>query len=391
MQDKNVNVANPPPPAEGGASWGIPDFSLDPRRLIPLLCLLFFLAVLIALLSGIMWRIDHKFPNWLPARMQGTGFDTDISQRVAAAETKFPADAKTGKYLCAFLGLSSIREASDLAGITEASGGRCRILGLCAAGPTLQDIDHYGTYLLDSNLRPDLVIIGVNEFNEAKPTAEQINAMARQRVTLMSAIRRHDVRNAAKLVLNDIWFYYRRQDVSLEFESLLENANAHIVNALGGHQANGATNPWREMIRLETPTKASLATFMEQINDYAARDLFKPQTYTSDMAAQQRGYLVDLIKSLQARGARVVVVLMPEDSLLRDRLPPDSVSELVSSLKSIRPNPPPVVNLRTAIGDPDFTDISHVNNDGRAAVSGMLAKIINQYLPQKQPPLMSKG
>ena len=358
------------------------------RRMIPLAKVLAGLFVIALLLNCAFLAVDHYRPDWLPRQMEGTGFSDDIAQRIAAAQNAYPADAARGKYLCVLLGLSSIREASDLKLMTELTHGDCRILGLGGAGPSMEDINLQSASLRHSTLRADLVVIGINEFNQAKPTSAERAVLSSQQVTLKGAILHHNLRDIAKQLLTYVWFYQHRQDISLNLESMLLRDKTKILNALGAHaQATG--DPWREMIHLETPQKASQASLDEQLKAYDERDLFKPATYASVLADQQRADLADLIAAMQARGSKVVLVLMPEYSELRRRLPDNAVTELLNNLQTtLGANMPPVVNLRDAIGDEGFTDISHTNTEGRDAFTRLLADQINRFLPRNRPPLM---
>ncbi len=110
------------------------------------------------------------------------------------------------------------------------------------------------------------------------------------------------------------------------------------------------------------------------------------------MATQQINALVKLISDLQARGTKVVLVMMPEHSYLRGRLPAIAMEHLQESLASdLGANDPPLVDCRDALPDDDFADISHVNTDGRSDFSKLLAGKILQYLPADHPPLMAAG
>jgi hypothetical protein len=358
------------------------------RRLLPVAHIVLLLLAAMIVINQAMLAVAREYPDWLPYHMEGTGFTEDIAQRVAAAEDQYPADAAHGQYLCALLGLSSLREASDLQLMTQLTDDKCRLLGLCGAGPSLEDIADQSASLRESTLRPDLVIIGVNEFHQAKPTAEVAAANARERVTFKEALMRGDLRDILKPIRDKFWFYQRRQDVSLESESVLLNAKVKIVRAMGARMENPTTDPWREMIHLEAPERATAATFREQMVSYGNRKLFDPATYDLPVARQQLDSLNQLIVELQARGARVVVVVMPEYSELRKRVPPIALERLLASLKQLGNNAPAVVNFRDALSDDDFSDISHANLSGRADFSRLLAAKIAEFLPH-HPPLMA--
>ncbi|MGD0464562.1 MAG: hypothetical protein ABSB74_18910 [Tepidisphaeraceae bacterium] len=362
------------------------------RRLLPVAHIVLLLLIVMIAINQAMLAVARAYPDWLPYHMEGTGFTEDIAQRVAAAEESYPRDAARGRYLCALLGLSSFREASDLQLMTRLTDDKCRLLGLCGAGPSLEDIADQSASLRDSTLRPDLVLIGINEFHQTKLTAEAVAAGARQRLTFRQALSRGDLRNFLKPLRDKIWFYQRRQDVSLESESVLLDAKVKIVHAMGARMENPTTDPWREMIHLEAPERASAATFREQVVSYENRRLFDPATYDSPVARQQRDSLIRLIGALQSRGARVVVVVMPEHSELRRRVPPIAMERLLASLREgLGGNAPPVVNFRDALDDDGFSDISHLNVNGRAAFSRLLASRIAGFLPDRTPLMARSG
>jgi hypothetical protein len=51
---------------------------------------------------------------------------------------------------------------------------------------------------------------------------------------------------------------------------------------------------------------------------------------------------------------------------------------------------PVIVDLRDAIPDSGFTNLAHVNQQGRAMVSKLLAVEVTKVLPQDKKPLMSR-
>ena len=199
------------------------------QRLVPVARIVVCLLIVLTVVNRVMLAVAAAFPDLLPYHMEGAGFTQDISQRVAAAEQQYPPDAARGRYLCALLGLSTFREACDLGLLTQLTGQKCRFLGLCGAGPSLEDIPDQSASLRAGTLRPDLVVIGINEVHEAKPTAAEAAANARQHVSLEQALLHGDVRNVLKHFRDQLWFFVRRQDVSLETESILLDAKVKIV------------------------------------------------------------------------------------------------------------------------------------------------------------------
>ena len=369
------------------------------KRLIPVAQIACWGVIALLVVNAVLWGVDAVTPNWLPYRMAGEGFRDDITQRVQAAQVRYAADVGHDEYFCVLLGLSSLREGTDLKLLGQLGSAKCRYLGLCGAGPALDAIPEEAHELEDSKLRPDLVIIGVNEFLQAKPVAPPTEAGGASggggaatpvHSKFIGDLLHHDLRNMVKDVLSWVWFYERRRDVSGEIESLLLSGKEKILHALGAHMNNPLNDPWREMIRLGGPDHASAAALREQLAAYAKRNLFAANTYDTTQARAQIESLSDLIRLMKSRGATVVVVLMPEYSQLRSQIPAIAVTQLETQLKAgLSASAPPILNLRDALPDDDFTDIAHVNPEGREAFTKLLAAKVAEYLPRSRPPLMS--
>jgi hypothetical protein len=73
---------------------------------------------------------------------------------------------------------------------------------------------------------------------------------------------------------------------------------------------------------------------------------------------------------------------MPEHSLLRSRIPDAALDSLKLPLgRQFNTGTPALIDLRDSIPDSGFTDISHMNQDGRDAFSSGFARIIAEQLP----------
>jgi hypothetical protein len=105
------------------------------------------------------------------------------------------------------------------------------------------------------------------------------------------------------------------------------------------------------------------------------------------MAREQRESLLGLIRTLQSRGAIVAIILMPEHSELRKRVPAVGLDQLMASLHSLGANEPTMLDWRDKMDDRVFNDIVHVDQIGRAKFSEMLADTISTLMPKSHPPL----
>jgi hypothetical protein len=325
--------------------------------------------------------------GWLPKIVAGTGFLEDSRQRVEAAIQEY----KEGKidandYLCAFVGISNVREGIDLRVIAERSGVHCRYLGLAGAGLAIPGAAQQAEVLLTSELRPDLVIVGIGPHQmldtKPKPGSQELGALG--------YLRRIDLRNMAIVMRGWIWVFSRRLDISLALDDAILNMRASLFRALHvqlKQPDGGLRDPWRGMIKAMGRDHYSEATLREELQFFESLGAFDPETYAA--AKKAPATLVRVVKQFRNRGATVVVLLMPEHSRLRGRMPENITRFVKTPLRDAFPDaPPPVLDLRDAVDDEGFVDMAHLNAKGSAQCSRLLAAEIRHFLPH-HPPLMN--
>jgi hypothetical protein len=360
----------------------------------------FGLMAMFLVLNVVLHLSTNAAPDWLPYRLAGNGFEKDIEQRIEAAEADYQnGTVQADKPLCALLGLSGLREAADLKTMSASMGGTsCRYIGLSGAGGAIDTIVDQSSKLMTGTLRPDVAVIGLSAFLLVKPQVSQTlppsvdAAPASGAATSWFSLA--GFRQMTKSARDWLWVVQRRQDVSGEVESLLQNGKQALLKVFKASTPaarNPLTDPWREMIRLDLPEHPSAAALRDGMAAYESRRLFDPNSYAADRVAEQRQALIQFIRSLRARGATVVITLMPEYSLFRERLPKESVEALRNGLQeAFGADAPVIVDLRDAIPDSGFTNLAHVNQQGRAMVSKLLAVEVTKVLPQDKKPLMSR-
>lgn len=350
------------------------------------------LAVVALLLSLVLHASQWFAPNWLPYRLAGRGYEDDIVQRIEAAEAAFRSGKlQDGRHLCAVIGLSGMREAADLKLMTAATDERCRFIGLSGAGGALDTLAEQARRLLSGSLRPDVAVVGVGEFLLIKPVAPK--ADGDQSSPWVDAMRRGDIRRVAKMVKDGLWFIERRRDVNGTVEAGLIGVKQEMLRLLGSEREaenNPLLDPWREMLRLEVPEHPSATALRVGIAAYEARGAYDPASFASERVRDQSDALNAVVSGLRARGSEVIVVLLPERSELRARIPDEGVQELLRGLREgFGAGAPQVINLRDAVPDSGFTDLTHVNAEGRGIFSRILAARIAEALPKNRRPLMS--
>lgn len=359
-------------------------------RFRPYLSIAGWLLVLLATINGVLRLLaDTPVLGWLPKVTAGTGFLEDNRQRVESAQGEYEQGRiGSDEYLCAIIGLSNIREAVSLKGISDEAGLPCRYLGLGGAGVGMPDFSGQARVLLDSELRPDLVLIGIgpHQLVDTRPKPSAIH------LSFLDSLRRGDFRNAAIAARNEFWFHARRPDISITVDAALLDARAAMFRSFGVHlQESGANHrsPWREMIRAIFAEHFSEATLKEEEQFFADLGVFDRETYTNSPKASVT--LVRLITDFRARGAVVVVVLMPENSRMRKRMPPNIREVVAQPLRqAFGEDMPPVLDLRDTVEDEGFVDLTHLNQRGSAKCGRLIGSKIHTYLPS-HPPLMQRA
>ena len=348
--------------------------------------------MVMALIVNIILNVSSTlWPNWIPEKMSGAGFQKDITQRVHAAEKAFTSNAQLqNQKLCVFLGLSSQRESVDLATLTDIDGIDAKYLGLCGAGLSMATMTQQSSALFDSNLNPQLAIIGINLYHQVDPLViaklKQADApvVTKTGLPIITPLLKGDIRKTWHQTRQRIWVYQRRRDVNTVLTENLAAINTQMLNLFGTSSSSGSdevTSPWREMIRIDGPEKASKATYKAQTQSYANRGLFDVASYEPQLITQEEKALNDIIRELQQRGSTVVIMLMPEYSSLRESVPAVAMQRLAENLQTtFGDTAPEVIDMRDALGDDKFTDISHVNSSGRMAYSKLIAPMLVKWM-----------
>jgi hypothetical protein len=364
---------------------------IELARLGPYLRVGMAIALTAALVDcGLQWLMYTPLREWLPARIAGNGFLEDTRERVAFASQEYEEGlVDRDRYLCAIVGLSDVREGIDLNVLAPELGANCGCLGLAGAGATMGNIAQHADLLLASSLRPDLVVVGLGP----APLLDPKPGSGKHAVRMLEMLRRLDLRHAALAVRNGSWFYTRRLDVNLAVESALLMARSRLFDALKlrlKDPKGDALSPWRAMTREMGKEHYSEATMREELQMFESGGGFVLQRYTGSTEAA--AILVQMINQFRERGAIVIVVIMPEHSWLRERMP-ENIAQAVRTLlkQAFHHETPEVIDLRDAIGDDDFVDIFHANTKGSIRVSRLLAAELVRHLPRRLPLMKTRS
>ncbi len=332
----------------------------EPSRLRPLIRVGCVAVVLFLVLNSAFTALSSWAPGWLPRPFFGVDFIEDNQRRaVAAAEQYRRKEVDESEPLVVVLGLSSASEGISLDTLSEETGGEIRFLGLSGAGRNMEEVSLYAQPLLETGLKPDLVVFAINPFH-------LIDGYV------------HDDRSGVEMY--GLWFYHRRRDIRHVVDLGLLDLRSRIFRLFDVRMEEALPDPWREMVRLNLPATTSERALKRKLEQYGERGYYEPEAYRR--STRQIASLIGLIRQFEQRGAESLIVLMPQHSALRERVPSAGLELLTGGLKrDLGERAPPIVDLADAIGDDEFSDISHLDDRGRITLSRRLAATIRASIP----------
>ena len=293
-------------------------------------------------------------------------------------------------HLGVLVGISNLREGAELGVIGPAMGPTWRVLGVCGAGFGMTDLIEYANLVFQSELRPDVAVIGFG-LHQLVDVRNPVSVVS-QKDDFVSLLLRGDLRNAAVLARNSMWVYSRRRDVSVTVDSSVMALRASLMRRFGVPLARGELeklSPWREMVRSDWPERFSQATLDAQEQYLRVRGVYERETYNASPIAF--GQLLDVIESFRRRNTKVVLVLMPETTRLHHLIPAQALEVLQQRLAERFPDDvPPLLDYRQSVDDGGLVDHVHVNTSGRLIFSRRLGADLPKFLPGGTS-LMARG
>ncbi len=126
---------------------------------------------------------------------------------------------------------------------------------------------------------------------------------------------------------------------------------------------------------MNLPQTVSEQQWLTNLRRYGERGYYEAAAYAR--SANQIDALVGLINKFSEHPTDILIVLMPEHSKLRARIPPAALDTLLRPLtQALGGATPEIVDMRTTVPDSGFTDISHMNSVGRRLFSPLLSGVI---------------
>lgn len=369
-------------------------------------------ALGLALCSLVARAALRDRPFWLPpgdSTMEG-GQAAVVGRRISGviAEQKRRGKTLADLDLGVILGASAVSMAVEPA-ILEASGDR-RIpthwLSLYANGANLSDLRGLADLVFVSGLRPRLFLLGIHPALLARSDNYLSDDTVLNTQPLRKALADHRVRDAKDELLMVLAVplnqaFPQRTRVGHGARVAIIEAKRRMFAALGlGAESLHAAepDPWTVRLLMAEPEEAvrkvegaASSASVREMNegvlrqglrgDVRDRGWFNRSSF--DVDGRGARSLVAIVQQARSLGSEIVVVLLPESSVMRANVPIEAVQCLKAALdRAFGPASPPVIDLRDTIPDALFHDNLHPKRAGRLATTRALVEAIGRLGPQ---------
>lgn len=222
-------------------------------------------------------------PGWLPHQFFGVDFLKENSERSHGAAAQY-RDGVFGDDdpLVVILGLSSASEGIQLSTLKQRLEGRTRYLALCGAGRNMGEVARYAGPLLESDLRPELVVLAINPFHlmDPPPLTEGFVKNLQKKSTMVELL--------------GLWFFVRRKDIKHAVDVGILDARNYVYRWFDVRMEQSRADPWQEMVRMGLPATTNADQWQANIRRYGLRGYYDAKAYKRSKI--QAGALIDLVK-----------------------------------------------------------------------------------------------
>lgn len=340
------------------------------ERLRPFLIVaLISLAAAVAINLSLSMLARAHLLDWLPDRSTGIGFVVESRQRVDGAVRAYHSGAvRSDRPLAAFVGISDVREGVRLPVVSAAMGDRWRLIGVAGAGAGFPAIVEQGSLILNSNLRPDVVVIGCSPLT----LIDVANLESADRAIRPSALyqMKAEVRSVA-------WLPQRRSDINAYLDRSLLAVRLRLFSSFGLHVDEDSRSPWRPLLRTLGAEHYPDAVIRSSMTMLQLAGAGKLDTYNGNTPAITG--IGEFIHKMRETGAQVIIVEMPLNPLLSNIVPRASRYVLAQRLRDASGDQQlQVFDFSDAVASDGFIDLVHLNTAGGERFSAELGRRLNE-------------
>jgi hypothetical protein len=268
------------------------------------------------------------------------------------------------------LGFSTARDGLVPELLQSRPGGRdIRWLNLAGSGGSFYELAYYVRPLFESQLDPELLVLAVHPVWLAGRATklELVNATPAE---VAAALCRRDTDLAEKGAREWSWLAFNNNRLSLAAREVMASVREDVFAGLERPLDSlfpPAADPWKvERLYSGRATDEARNTQMKAWEQFG---WFDPAQFSTQGIEAEA--LTAVVRAALENAERVVIVWLPEGEVLRARVPAEAERVFREVLGTVE-RAPPIVDLRAALGEELFYDHAHVNEAGRAVLSGLL-------------------
>lgn len=297
-----------------------------------------------------------------------------IAARVATVERMWQDPRTRSPRLAVVLGLSTAREGIDPFQIHQAAHEGLRLLNIAASGGSFREMRRYAEPLLDSELKPDTVVLAVHpswlagrQLHPA-PVGSPIVRGGDGEVSTSGKIQQ-----LKRWVIQSAWVLDNRPGIHSEIRRVMQTWRAHLRRWINmppaGPAQEGDDYPWTVQVAYQDQ-HASPEFLESQLREWASAGWFDPGRFGVQTAEAQ--VLRSLLEDARGKARNLVVVLMPEADAFRREVPPRAAETLIDIVHEVDMRIP-ILDLRASLPAEMFRDQAHLNAGGRRVLTQEIA------------------
>jgi hypothetical protein len=348
---------------------------LDPRRLRGVLFVALLLGVIFAAMNFAILGIAGPAPGRAASRQIPMTWDVleEAEERVAGLSHAYSAEGAKKNPFLVYVGLSSAWEGVDPAELAANDGWNAQVMPLCGkggSGNAIEGMLDLTEPLSRRRLCPSLMVLCIHNMWLADRT-DLATSHPPPSLNPLPPLLLGNWREALDRVA--WWNWLGKNSV---YTNRLAVAGLHRARVAMG--LFPAMDPWSAPKRMGLPVHADVKFLQIQMSGIADAGVFDPSQYTKQ--GEQFVALNELITRFRSTGSPVLIVLMPERSAFRARVPAKAQQLLTDAVQpSQGAAGTPILDFKDAIDDAGFSDNLHLNEAGRTEFTRLLAHAIRDW------------
>ena len=257
-----------------------------------------------------------------------------------------------------YIGMSTAREGIETNRLAAPDAYDNRVAGLCGSGGSMDNLRSLADPLIRNGVHPRLTLICIHPaWLVGSPWVIPPTSLS-----LFELLRKREFREFRRRLYWHSWISRNRTSVNHALRTVLFRTRV----GLGIMYAE--RNPWEAPLRFGYPEHSGPEYLRQQLSHFQAYGWFDANSYAINQQARADA-LIDLISAMHKLGSKVAIVLMPEQSKFRNKIPEAAHHFLQQKLAQET-----IWNFVDAVPDEMFSDYCHLNDSGRLYFSSQLAE-----------------